>query len=188
MKTIRTRTISVRLSKTDFLRMSDVLQRRAARVAGVRVHIEPWIAAISAMLLGYWVATAIRLDTLLALSVGVALALAASLLMSARARRRELKKVLRDDGSFLRPFHFRADDRGVEMDSDHSSMRVKWAGVHAIETTPELIFLYVDHANALVLPATAFQNHVAMEAFAGELRFLKMRSESPAAVAQEAAS
>jgi hypothetical protein len=188
MKTIRTRTISVRLSKTDFLLMSDVLQRRAARVAGVRVHVEPWIAAVGAMLVGYWIARALSLDTLLALSIGVALALAASIVASARARRRELKRVLREDGSFLRPFHFRADDRGVEIESDTSSMRVKWSGVHAVETTPELIFLYVDHANALVLPSAAFADQAAMEAFAGELRFLKMRSESPAAVAQEAAS
>jgi lactate dehydrogenase-like 2-hydroxyacid dehydrogenase len=75
MKTIRTRTISVRLSRTDFLLMSDVLQRRAARVAGVRVHVEPWIAAIAAMLVGYWFARALNLDTLLARSDHVVLVL-----------------------------------------------------------------------------------------------------------------
>ena len=49
-------------------------------------------------------------------------------------------------------------------------------GVFAIDTTPDMILIYVDKANAIAVPQGAFANATAMNAFADELRFLKRRA------------
>lgn len=181
MDNIRTRVVTAQLSRADFLKLTSALQRRGDRTTHWWPRIEPFLAAALGMAGGYLGAFFIgNAETPLAIAVGVCAALVLTFAAASRSRRRVLKGLLRPDGAFLRTFHFSADHTGVTVESDVASTKVKWAGIFAVDATPDMILLYVDKANALALPKSAFADITAMNAFADELRFLKRRAgETP---------
>lgn len=176
MEKIKTRVISAQLNKADFLTLSAALYKRGARATGWWQRIEPFAAAALGMIAGYAGAFALGLEIPLAIAIGVVTALVLTFAATSRARRRQLKGLLREDGAFLRPFHVSADQDGVLVESDVSSLRVKWAGVFAVEATADMILLFIDKANAIAVPAHAFADVTAMNAYADELRFLRRRA------------
>ena len=176
MDNIKTRVISAQLSKADFLKLTVALVRRGDSSMHWWPRVEPFVAAAVGMAGGYAATFAAGADTPLAIAVGVSVALVLTFWAASRSRRRQIKGLLRADGAFLRAFHISADQDGVTMDSELSSTRLKWAGVFAIDTTPDMILLYVDKANAIAIPQNAFANATAMNAFADDLRFLKRRA------------
>lgn len=184
MDSIKTRIISAQLTKADFLTLATVLHHRGEKGAHWWSRIEPFVVAIVSMAAGYGAAFAAGADVALALAAGVVLATAVTAWAAGRARRQRLKSLLRADGAFLRPFHISADQVGVTMESDVSITRIKWEGIFAIDTTPDLILLFVDKASALAIPKKAFANIAAMNAFADELRFLKRRASEAWAAAK----
>lgn len=188
MEKIKTRVIAAQLDKADFLALSAALYRRGASTTGWWSRLEPFAAAAAGMIGGYAATFALGAQTPLAIAVGAVAALVLTFAASSRARRRQLKGLLRQDGAFLRPFHMTGDQDGVTIESDVSSLRVKWAGVFAIETTPDMILLFVDKANAVALPARAFADVTAMNAFADELRFLRRRSSEAWSKGKEVAA
>jgi len=74
------------------------------------------------------------------------------------------------------------------VESDVSSLRVKWAGVFGIEATPDMVLLFIDKANAIAIPLRAFADVTAMNAFADELRFLRRRSNESWSKGKEVAA
>lgn len=176
MDNIKTRVITAQLNKADFLKLASALHKRGDRSTDWWTRVEPFVAALIGMAAGYGAAFAAGAEAALAIAVGLCLALTLTFWAASRSRRRQLKSLLRSDGAFLRAFHLSADQDGVSMDSDLSSVRVKWEGIFAIDTTPDMILLYIDKANAIALPQRAFSDVTAMNAFADELRFLKRRA------------
>jgi len=176
MEKIKTRVISAQLDKADFLTLSAALYKRGAKAAGWWARLEPFVAAAIGMVGGYAGMFALGAQTPLAIAVGVVAALLVTFAATSRARRRQLKGLLRQDGAFLRAFHISADQDGVLVESDVSSLRVKWAGVFGIEATPNLVLIFIDKANAIAIPLRAFADVTAMNAFADELRFLRRRA------------
>lgn len=188
MEKIKTRVISAQLSKADFLSLSGALYKRGARATKWWARLEPFAAAALGMIAGYAGAFALGVEIPLAIAIGVVAALLLTFAAASRARRRQLKGLLRDDGAFLRPFHVSADQDGVIVESDVSSMRVKWAGVFAVEATPDMILIFIDKANAMAIPVNAFADVTAMNAFADELRFLRRRSSEAWSKGKDAAA
>ncbi len=188
MDNIKTRVITAQLTKADFLKLTAALHKRGDRNTHWWPRAEPFVAAAVGMVGGYAAAFAAGADTPLAIAVGVSVALVLTFWAASRSRRRQIKGLLRADGAFLRAFHVSADQDGVTMESDVSSTRVKWAGVFAIDTTPDMILLYVDKANAIAVPQNAFASAIAMNAFADELRFLKRRASEAWSQGKETAS
>jgi len=188
MEKIKTRVIAAQLDKADFLTLSAALYKRGARATGWWTRFEPFAAAAIGMIGGYAAAFALGADTPLAITIGAIAALVITFAAASRARRRQLKGLLRQDGAFLRAFHVSADQDGVLVESDVSSLRVKWAGVFAIEATPDMILLFIDKANAVAIPARAFTDVTAMNAFADELRFLRRRSSEAWSKGKEVAA
>ena len=176
MDNIKTRVITAQLTKADFLKLAGALHRRGDTNTHWWPRVEPFVAALVGMIAGYGAAFAAGAETALAIAVGVCAALVLTFAAASRSRRRQLKGLLRADGAFLRPFHISADQDGVAMESDFSSARVKWEGIFAIDTTPEMILLYIDKANAIAVPQRSFSDVTAMNAFADELRFLTRRA------------
>lgn len=176
MDNIKTRVITAQLTKADFLKLTAALHKRGDKTTHWWPRVEPFVAAAVGMAGGYGASFWAGADTPLAIAVGVSAALILTFWAASRSRRRQIKGLLRTDGAFLRAFHISADQDGVTMDSELSTTRVKWAGVFAIDTTPEMILLYVDKANAIAVPLRAFSDVTAMNAFADELRFLKRRA------------
>lgn len=187
MEKIKTRVISAQLSKADFLSLSAALYRRGAKTSGWLARIEPFAAAATGMIAGYAGGFALGVDIPLAIALGVCAALVLTFAATSRARRRQLKGLLRPDGAFLRPFHVSADQDGVLVESDVSSLRVKWAGVFGVEATPDMILVFIDKANAIAVPVTGFADVTAMNAFADELRFLRRRATEAWAKGKDAA-
>lgn len=176
MDNIRTRVITAQPTKADFLKLAAALQKRGDKASHWWPRIEPFVAAVLGMAAGYAGAFFLaEADTPLAIAVGVSCALVLTFVAASRSRRHQLKGLLRTDGAFLRAFHLSADHTGVTMETDVSSTRVKWEGVFAIDATPDMILIYVDKANAIAVPKSAFADITAMNAFADELRFLKRR-------------
>jgi hypothetical protein len=189
MDNIRTRVITAQHTRADFLKLTSALQKRGDRAAHWWPRIEPFLAAALGVAGGYAGAFFVgNAETPLAIAVGVCCALVLTFASASRSRRRVLKGLLRSDGAFLRTFHFSADNVGVTTESDVASTRVKWAGVFAVDATPDMILIYVDKANAIALPKSAFADVTAMNAFADELRFLKRRAGENALQATEAAA
>ncbi len=176
MDNIKTRVISAQLTKADFLKLTAALQKRGDRSGHWWPRVEPFVAAGAGMAGGYAAAFAAGAETALAIAVGVCAALVLTFWASSRSRRRQLKGLLRADGAFLRAFHVSADQDGVTIESDVASTRVKWAAIFSIDATPDMVLLFIDKANALAIPRTAFADVTAMNAFADELRFLKRRA------------
>jgi hypothetical protein len=176
MDKVKTRIITAQLTKADFLKLSAALHRRGDKNSHWWPRIESFVAAGLGMAGGYAAAFALGAEIALAIAVGVSAALVLTFVAASRSRRRQLKSLLRNDGAFLRQFHVSADQDGVMMESDIASTRVKWPGIFSIEATPDLILLYIDKANAIAIPRTAFADVTAMNAFADELRFLKRRA------------
>lgn len=187
MDNIKTRVITAQLTKADFLKLSAVLQKRGDSASHWWPRAEPFLAAAIGMAGGYAAAFFSGADMPLAIAVGVSAALLLTFWAASRSRRRLLKGLLRADGAFLRAFHVNADQDGVTVESDVSLIRVKWPGVFAVETTADMILLYVDKANAIAIPQRAFADAMAMNAFADELRFLKRRAGEARAAGKEAA-
>jgi hypothetical protein len=188
MDNVRTRVVTAQLTKADFLKLSTALNRKGDRTAHWWPRLEPFVAAAVGMAGGYAGAFAVGAETALAIAVGVCAALLLTFWAGSRSRRRQLKSLLRADGAFLRPFHISADQDGVTMESDVSATRVRWAGVFAIDTTADMILLYIDKANAIAIPQRAFADVTAMNAFADELRFLKRRAGEAWSRGKEAAA
>jgi hypothetical protein len=176
MDNIKTRVITAQLTKADFLKLTAALHKRGDKNTHWWPRFEPFVAAVLGMAVGYAAAFAAGADTPLAIAVGVSVAMALTFWAASRSRRQQIKGLLRTDGAFLRAFHISADQDGVTMESDVMSTRVKWPGVFAIDTTPDMILIFVDKANAIAVPQNAFASVVAMNAFADELRFLKRRA------------
>jgi hypothetical protein len=188
MDNIKTRVITAQLTKADFLKLSNALNRRGEKSSHWWSRIEPFVAAGVGMAGGYAGAFALGAETALAIAIGVSLALVLTFLAASRSRRRQLKSLLRNDGAFLRAYHISADQDGVTMESDVAITRVKWQGVFAIEAIPEMILLYIDKANAIAIPQRAFADATAMNAFADELRFLRRRAAEAWSHGKEAAA
>jgi hypothetical protein len=188
MEKIKTRVIAAQLDKADFLTLSAALYKRGAKTTGWWAPLEPFAAAAIGMIGGYAGMFALGAQTPLAIAVGVVAALLLTFAATSRARRRQLKSLLRQDGAFLRAFHVSADQDGVLVESEVSSLRVKWAGVFAIEAAPDMILLFIDKANAIAIPLRAFADVTAMNAFADELRFLRRRSNEAWSKGKEVAA
>lgn len=181
MDNIRTRVITAQHTKADFLKLAAALQKRGDRNTHWWSRIEPFVAAAVGMAGGYAAAFfLLQAETPLAIAIGVSCALVLTFAAASRSRRRQLKGLLRPDGAFLRTFHLSADQDGVSVDSAVSSTRLKWEGVFAIDATPDMVLLFVDKANAIAIPKSAFADAAAMNAFADELRFLKRRTAEAA--------
>lgn len=188
MEKIKTRVVSAQLDKADFLTLSAALYKRGAKSTGWWSRLEPFVAAAIGMVGGYAGAFALGAQIPLAIAVGVCAALLLTFAATSRARRRQLKSLLRPDGAFLRAFRASADQDGVLVESDVSSLRVKWAGVFAIEVIPDMILVFIDKANAIAIPVRAFADVTAMNAFADELRFLRRRANEAWSKGKEAAA
>jgi len=176
MDSIKTRVVSAQLSKSDFLALAHALNRRGEQAAHWWSRSEPFAIAALGLAAGYGAAYIAGAQFGIAIAAGVVVATALTAWSSSRARRNRLKNLLRADGAFLRPFSISADQTGVSIESDLSITRIKWEGIFAIDTTPDLILLFVDKASAIAVPKGSFANASAMNAFADELRFLKRRA------------
>lgn len=188
MEKIKTRVIAAQLDKADFLTLSAALYKRGAKSSSWWQRVEPFLAAAIGMIGGYAGMFALGAQTPLAIAVGVVAALLLTFVATGRARRRQLKGLLRPDGAFLRAFHVSADQDGVLVESEVSSLRVKWAGIFAIEATPDMVLLFIDKANAIAIPVRAFADVTAMNAFADELRFLRRRANEAWSKGKEVAA
>jgi hypothetical protein len=161
------------LERGDFVRLQALLRRRAERAAGLASRIGPPLSAVLALTGAFLGARALGMTPLPALAIGALAGLGFALWAGARAQKRAFKRVLRDDGAVLRPFRFKADDAGVSIETDVTSARIAWAGVHSIGVEGAMLVLELDGASAVALPRRVFADHESMLRFADELQAMK---------------
>jgi hypothetical protein len=174
---MKTRTVSVQMAKADYGRLGEALGRRAQNMIDWPSRLEPMALCTFAFLAVLAIGAVLGLPQTATIAAAVAAAAGAAYWSTGRIRRRLMLRSLRADGAFLRPFRFTADEDGLHIASDVLDSKLRWGGVFGIETTRDLVLVYVDRANAIALPLAAFPDVGGMNAYADELRYLRRRAQ-----------
>lgn len=170
--------VTAQFERNEHVRLQALLRRRTQQAAGLVAMIGPPLAAAFGVGVGYMGLRLLGHDGAPAVGAGAALGLVAAVWSSGVAQRRGLKRVLAEQGWFLRPFDFSADGVGITVKTSVSHMFVSWAGIVDIEALDRFVVFWLDGASALALPARALADRGPIAVVLQDLRALKQRADA----------
>jgi hypothetical protein len=165
--------VGVAPTRQDYARIAAFGARRALGGFGRWASFAPFVAGAAGLIGGFALALAIGAPTPLQLALGGALGYAAAVLISAAVQSASLRRVVRRDGAFLRPFVLEADGEGLVIRSEVTATRIAWAAVHEVSEEGGYVLIWLDAATAVAAPARAFPTTQARDAFVKRLRTLR---------------